>query len=84
VFKSLKKPTKLEGYVRLTALIKVKDITENTVRLSGWVDVFDNVVCSKRNMKRGEILTKDDIYLARKTFHACLKIYSPMQAGQLV
>jgi len=61
-----KNQQKLEGYVRLTALIKVKDITENTVRLSGWVDVFDNVVCSKRNMKRGEILTKDDIYLARK------------------
>jgi len=61
-----KNQQKLEGYVRLTALIKVKNITENTVRLSGWIDIFDNVVCSKRNMKRGEILTKDDIYLARK------------------
>ncbi len=61
-----KNQQKLEGYVRLTALIKVKNITENTVRLSGWIDIFDHVVCSKRNMKRGEILTKDAIYLARK------------------
>lgn len=61
-----KNQQQLQGHVSLTALIKVKNRTENTVRLSGWLDIFDHVVCSKRNMKRGEIVTKDDLYLARK------------------
>lgn len=61
-----KNQQKLAGYVRLTALVKVNNVIENRVRLSGWTDIFDYVVCARRNMKRGGIVAKDDIYLARK------------------
>ena len=61
-----KNQQKLTGYVRLTALVKVNNVTENRVRLSGWADIFDSVVCARRNIKRGDIVAKDNIYLARK------------------
>jgi len=61
-----KNQQKLAGYVRLTALVKVDNVVKNTVRLSGWADIFDYVVCARRNMKRGGIVAKDDIYLERK------------------
>ncbi|MEA3357909.1 MAG: flagellar basal body P-ring formation chaperone FlgA [Thermodesulfobacteriota bacterium] len=64
VFK--KNQQKLTGYVRLTALVKVNNVIENRVRLSGRADIFDYVVCARRNMKRGDIVAKDNIYLARK------------------
>ncbi len=61
-----KNQQKLSGYVRLTAIVKVNNVAENTVRLSGRADIFDYVVCGRRNMKRGHIVTRDDIYLSRK------------------
>lgn len=57
---------KLKGYVRLTALVYVDGVGKNKVKLFGWVDVFDSVVCVVRNIKRGEIITKEDVYLSRK------------------
>lgn len=56
----------LEGQVNLTALIYVDGIERKKVRLTGWVDAFDSVVCVSHNMKRGEILQEDDLYLSRK------------------
>jgi flagella basal body P-ring formation protein FlgA len=41
-------------------------VVENKVRLSGWVDVFEAVVCTARNLKKGEIIEEDDLYLARR------------------
>jgi flagella basal body P-ring formation protein FlgA len=57
---------KLKGYVRLTALVYVNGVVKNKVKLFGWVDVFDSVVCVARNLKRGETIIKEDVYLARK------------------
>lgn len=57
---------KLKGYVRLTAVVYVDSVAKNKVKLFGWVDIFDPVVCVARNLKRGEIITKEDVYLARK------------------
>jgi len=52
---------KLKGYVRLTAVVYVDGVAKNKVKLFGWVDVFDSVVCVARNLKRGEIITKEDV-----------------------
>jgi flagella basal body P-ring formation protein FlgA len=57
---------RLKGYVRLTALIKVNEAVVNTVKLSGWADVFEPVVCAHRPLKKGEIIRKDGVYLTRK------------------
>lgn len=61
-----KNKRRLKGYVRLTAVVYVNGVAKNKVKLFGWVDVFDSVVCVARNLKRGEIITKEDVYLARK------------------
>ena len=47
-------------------MVRVDGIEARKVRISGWVDVFDSVVCVSRNVKRGEILQEDDLYLSRK------------------
>jgi len=57
---------RLEGYVRLVAIISVNGVVKNKVRLSGWVDVFESVVCACRNLKGKEIIEEDDLCLARK------------------
>jgi flagella basal body P-ring formation protein FlgA len=56
----------LKGHVSLVAMISVNGVTRNTVKLSGWVNVFEPVVCASRNLKRGEIVKEGDIYLARR------------------
>jgi flagella basal body P-ring formation protein FlgA len=56
----------LAGYVRLVALVRVNGVVENRVRLSGWVDVFDSVVCTGRNLRKGEVIKERDLYLERK------------------
>ena len=61
-----KRSEKLEGYVKLVAAVSVNGAVRNKVKLSGWVDVFDSIVCSARNLKRKEIISADDIYLARR------------------
>jgi len=61
-----KNRARLQGYVRLIAVISVDGVVKNKVKLLGWVDVFESVVCASRNFKRGEILKEDDVYLARK------------------
>jgi len=57
---------RLAGYVRLVVIISVNGVVKNKVKLSGWVDVFESVVCARRNLKKGEILEEGDFYLARK------------------
>jgi len=57
---------RLGGYVRLTALIRVNRVVRNRVALSGRVDIFESVVCASRDLKRKEIISEDDVYMARK------------------
>jgi flagella basal body P-ring formation protein FlgA len=57
---------RLEGQIGVTTLVRVNGVEARKVRISGWVDVFDTVVCVSRNVKRGEILQEDDLYLSRK------------------
>ncbi len=57
---------RLKGYVRLVAIISVNRMVKDKINISGWVDVFESVVCTHRNLKKGEIVKKDDLYLTRK------------------
>ncbi len=57
---------RLNGYVRLAAIVCVNGFAENEVMLTGRIDVFGSVVCVSRNLKRGEIVKEDDVYLDRK------------------
>lgn len=56
----------LWGYVRLVAVIRVNGKVENEVKLHAWVDVFRPVVCTCRNIRKGEIIREEDIYLEKK------------------
>ncbi len=57
---------RLQGYVKLIAAVNVNGQVKNEVLLSGHIDVFESVVCSSRNLKRGEVIKKDDVYLAKR------------------
>lgn len=66
---------RLGGYTTLIAVINVNGVVKNKVRVSGWVDVFEAVVCASRNLKRGEHINKDDLYLDRRNIsHLSSKI----------
>ena len=58
--------TRLQGYVKLIAEVNVNGQVKNEVLLSGYIDVFESVVCTSRNLKRGEVIEKDDVYLAKR------------------
>ena len=47
-------------------MVSVNGVVKNKVKLLGWVDVFASVVCTSRNLKRGETIKKGDVYLARR------------------
>jgi flagella basal body P-ring formation protein FlgA len=57
---------RVAGFVRLFAACSVDGVVKGQVRLSGWVDIFESVVCAGRNLKKGDIIEKDDLYVARK------------------
>ena len=57
---------KLQGYIKLTAEVNVDGQVKNEVLVSGYIDVFESVVCTSRHLKRGEVIEKDDVYLAKR------------------
>jgi len=63
---SQKDAARLAGYVRLNAIVSVNGIEENNVQIYSWVDVFESVVCTSRDLKRKDIIKKDDVYFVRK------------------
>ncbi|MFW6146930.1 MAG: flagellar basal body P-ring formation chaperone FlgA [Thermodesulfobacteriota bacterium] len=54
------------GNIRLIVLVSVDGMVANKVRVSAWVDVFEQVVCTARGLQRGQTIDHDDIYIARK------------------
>jgi flagellar basal body P-ring formation protein FlgA len=66
---------KFEGYVSVVAAIKVDDVVRNQVKISGWVDVFKNVVCASRDIERGEKINEDDLCMVKRNLsHLSSKI----------
>jgi flagella basal body P-ring formation protein FlgA len=57
---------RLLGYVSLTAIVRVDGKIEQRVILSGWVDRFENVVCTSRSLRRNSIITEDDVSTKRR------------------
>ncbi len=56
---------KAKGRVSLQVNVSVDNVSHGRVSVSGWVDVYDTVVCSTRNLTRGAILQPGDISLKR-------------------
>jgi flagella basal body P-ring formation protein FlgA len=55
-----------KGRVKLIAAVNVNGQVENEVMLSGYIDVFESVVCTSRDLKRGEVIKTNDVYLAKR------------------
>lgn len=70
---------RFEGYVSLMVVVKINDVVKNKVKLSGWVDIFQPVVCASRDLKRGERIRKDDLYLVKRNLsHLSSKVLTDM------
>ena len=54
-----------KGRVKLIAAVNVNGKVENEVMLSGCVDIFESVVCTSRDLKRGEVIKTDNVYLGK-------------------
>ena len=52
--------------VRLTAIAAVNGIGQCEVQMTGWVDVFESVLCASRSLKKGEILKEGDVILVKR------------------
>jgi flagellar basal body P-ring formation protein FlgA len=56
----------LMGHVRLAAILKVNGVVQHEVRMGGWVDVFESVVCTTRPIRKGEVIQEEDLFMFRK------------------
>jgi len=57
---------RFQGHVKIIVAVKVNGQVKNEIILSGYIDVFESVVCTSRNLKKGEVIKKEDVYLAKK------------------
>ena len=70
---------RFEGNVNLIVVVKINSVVKNKVKLSGWVDIFQPVVCASRDLKRGERISKDDLYFVKRNIsHISSKILTDM------
>jgi flagella basal body P-ring formation protein FlgA len=70
---------RLEGYISLIVVVEINGVVKNKVKLSGWVDIFQPVVCASRDLKRGERIEKDDLYFVKRNIsHISSKILTDM------
>ena len=70
---------KFEGHLSLIVVVKVNGVVINKVKLSGWVDIFQPVVCASRDLKRGERISKEDLYFVKRNIsHISSKIVTDM------
>jgi len=56
----------LRGYVSLTASIFINDAFVQRVGLSGWIDRFEDIVCSTKPLNRKVVLEHRDIFLSTR------------------
>ncbi|MBU1169650.1 MAG: flagellar basal body P-ring formation chaperone FlgA [Proteobacteria bacterium] len=56
----------IEGRVTLTVHARVPLEKSQKLFLSGWVDVYDQVVCASRDILRGELIQPSDLRLEKK------------------
>lgn len=58
-------PTDLEGRVNLRLMVTVDGEKFGWLKLSGWVDRYEPVVCADHDLSRGTILAPSDLKLER-------------------
>ena len=70
---------RFEGHVSLIVVVKINGVVKNKVKISGWVDIFQPVVCASRDLKRGERISKDDLYFVKRNIsHISSKVLTDM------
>jgi flagella basal body P-ring formation protein FlgA len=70
---------RFEGQVGLIVVVKINGVVKNKVKLSGWVDIFQPVVCASRDLNRGERISKDDLYFVKRNIsHISSKVLTDM------
>jgi flagella basal body P-ring formation protein FlgA len=57
---------RLMGHVSLNAIVRVNGKIERRVVLSGWIDRFEKVVCTLRQLERHSLVTENDLCTARR------------------
>jgi len=61
-----KDKSRFDRQVSLTAIASVNGVARGEVQMTGWVDVFDTVLCASRSLKKGEILKEGDVILVNR------------------
>ncbi len=61
----LHKGRNLKGHVTLYVDVKIDDNDFKRLSLSGSVDIFDQVVCASKYLKRGQILNSQDVHIKK-------------------
>lgn len=70
---------RFEGHISLIVVVMVNGVVKNKVKLSGWADIFQPVVCASRDIRRGERISKDDLYFVKRNIsHLSSKILTDM------
>ncbi|MBF0378792.1 MAG: flagellar basal body P-ring formation protein FlgA [Desulfamplus sp.] len=66
---SLSTPTtndkEFKGRITLYVRVKVDGKDYGRLSLSGWIDIFDNVLCAARSLTRGKVLELGDVHVQR-------------------
>ena len=57
---------RLGGQVSLVVIVMSNGVVKTRVRLSGWVDIFESVVLTSRNLKKRGIIKEEDLYFTKK------------------
>ncbi|MBF0572820.1 MAG: flagellar basal body P-ring formation protein FlgA [Desulfamplus sp.] len=55
----------IKGRVTLYVKVKVDGKDYGRLSLSGWIDIFDNVLCAARSLTRGKVLELGDVNVQR-------------------
>lgn len=54
------------GHTSLSAVVRVDGKVARRLGLNGWVDRFENVVCTRRGLSRHAMITGEDVYLEKR------------------
>ncbi len=55
----------LKGRVNIYVKVQVNGKDYGRISLSGWVDIFDDVLCTSRSLTRGKVIELSDVHVKR-------------------
>lgn len=56
----------IEGRVAVNVYARISSEKNQKIYISGWVDLYDEVVCAQRDISRGELIDPNDVSLEKK------------------